>query len=321
MREMIDITAACALLREWDDVLILTHQKPDGDALGSAFALLWALEAMGKRARVECPDPLPERYSFIVDGYAPTGFTPRYALTVDVANPDLLGHLQPIWQDKLDLCIDHHALNTMQAKYMLLVPGVPATAQLVYQIIQGLGVPVSAPIATAVFTGISTDTGCFRYASVTAQTHRIAAEMIECGAEHALINRLMFDTRSPALMELDKIILNTLEYHFGGLCALMVVSREATDRLGISDAELDGISAVPRRIQGVEIGLVLREKPGSYRVSVRTRERVDSAIFCAKFGGGGHQAAGGCTIQGDETAVRAALLPAVQQALASAGLI
>jgi len=319
MSKKIDLSGACGLLREWDDILILAHQKPDGDTLGSAFALMWALEALGKRTRVECSDPFPENYRVVIGEYEPTPFTPRFVVSVDIANLDLLGRLRETWEGKIDLCIDHHQLNTMGAAHSLIDPTVPATAQLVYQVITALGVAFDQRIAGAIFTGISTDTGCFRYASVTAQTHRIAAEMIEAGARHGEINRIMFDTRSRSLIELDKIILNTLEYHFGGLCALVMITREATRSLGIAEHELDGVSALPRRIQGVEVGLALREIEGGWRVSVRTRESVDSCALCAGFGGGGHKSAGGCTIQGDEQAVRELLLPAVEQALRSAG--
>jgi len=320
MSKKIDLLGACELLRKWDDILILAHQKPDGDTLGSAFALLWALEALGKRARVECPDPIPGNYQAVFGEYGPVSFPPRFVVSVDIANPDLLGRLRESWEGKIDLCIDHHQLNTMGAAYSLITPEVPATAEIIYRVITALGVAFNERMAGAIFTGISTDTGCFRYASVTAQTHRIAAEMIEAGALHGEINRIMFDTRSRALIELDKIILNSLEYHFGGLCALVVITREATQSLGIADHELDGISSLPRRIQGVEVGLALREIEGGYRVSVRTREEVDSCALCAGFGGGGHKSAGGCTIMGDEQTVRKLLLPAVEQALRRAGL-
>ena len=320
MCKKIDVAGACALLREWDDVLILTHQRPDGDALGSAFALMWALEALGKRAGIDCADPIPERYRLIMGEYRPKQFSPRFVVSVDTAGPNLLGHLKASWENRIDLCIDHHRINTISAAYCFVDPEAPATAQLIYEVVAQLGVSFCPSIAGAIYTGLVTDTGCFRYPNVTARTHRIAAEMIEAGAPHGEINRIMFDTRSRAMVELDKILLETLEYHFGGLCALMLVSRKVTERLKIEESDLDGISAVPRRIQGVEVGLILRETPDGYRVSVRTREHVDASALCAVFDGGGHRSAGGCTIVGGEQEVRGALLPAVEQALRDVGL-
>jgi len=319
MSKMIDVAATCELLRGCDDVLIIMHQKPDGDCLGSAFALLWALESIGKRARVECSDEIPERYKAFTGDYTPLDFEPRFIITVDIASAQLLGNLQTAWENRLDLCIDHHRVNTLQPRYKFLNPDVPAAAQLIYQIVKELGIPFDKKTSTAIFAGIVADTGGFRYSSVTAQTFHIAAEMIEAGADHTMVNTVYFDTRSRPLVELDKIIANNLEYHFGGLCALMTIYRADTDRLGVDEADLDGIATIPRRIQGVEAGIVLRENFDSYRVSVRSRNAVDSSVLCAKFGGGGHRGAGGCTIEGDEAAVRQALLPAVGQALREAG--
>ena len=321
MQGTIDIQSACELLRSWDDVLILSHHRPDGDTLGSAFALMWALQSLGKRVRVECSDPLPERYRFITGDYTPQDFKHRFVVAVDVAGPDLLGSLQPLWEQSPDLCIDHHRRNTMQARHLLIDCDAPAASQVVYELIKALSVPLDCRMATAIFTGIATDTGCFRYANVTARTHHIAGELIDAGADHALVNQLMFETNSRARVELEKIVLNSLEYHFGGLCAIIAISRSEVERLHVEEAELDGISAIPRRIEGVEVGIVLREGDGSYRVSVRTRQKVDSCELCMKFGGGGHKEAGGCTIQGDESAVRGALLAAVREALQEAGLI
>jgi len=321
MSKKIDLHGACELLREHDDILILAHQKPDGDTLGSAFALLWALETLGKRARVECSDPFPANYRVVIGEYSPAQFTPRFVASVDIANPDLLGTLQETWQDKIDLCIDHHQVNTMSAAHSFIDPTAAATAEIAYRIVRELGVPFDCRIAGAVFLGLSTDTGCFRYPNVSAQTHRIAAEMIEAGAPHGEINRVMFETRSRALIELDKLILNTLEYHFGGLCAMVVITREATHSLGIAEHELDGVSAIPRRIEGVEVGIVMREVEGGWRISVRTRDKVDSCALCSNFGGGGHKAAGGCTIREDEQTARKLLLPAIENALIKARLL
>jgi len=313
---LIDTSAACKLLIQNEDILILTHQCPDGDTLGSAFALLWALERLGKRARVENPDALPERYRFIYGDYIPADFTPRFVVAVDTANPSLLGALEPVWDGRIDLCIDHHKENTINSRYKLLDSASPAAALLVYNIIKELGTGFDPKIATAVFTGLSTDTGCFLFYNVTAGTHRAAAEMIDCGANHSLVNKLMFDTKSKARMELDKTVLETLEYHFGGRCACITVSEEATESLGITEAELDGISAIPRRIEGVIVGLTFREKPGgAYRVSVRTSGGLDASEICAVFGGGGHKNAGGCTITGTLAHVKEVVLREIEKVL------
>lgn len=316
----IDVKAAAQLLKAANDILILTHMKPDGDTLGSGFALLWALEALGKRARVENADGFPLRYSFIYGEYHPTKFEPRFVVSTDVANPELLGDLEPAWADKIDLCIDHHVINTVAAKNVLQVSAVPATVVLTYRIIKELGVAFSQNIATAIFTGLSTDTGCFKYASVTAETHRIAAEMIDAGADHALVNKLMFDTKSKGRMAVDATAQSTLEYHFDGRCALMVVSMASTKANGVEEADLDGISALPRKVEGVVVGLTLRERPdGSYRISVRTEGEISSASICARLGGGGHKNAGGCSAPGPLENAKQAILAEAKRELAGEG--
>lgn len=312
----IDEKAAAALLREADDILILTHMKPDGDTLGSGFALLWALEKLGKRARVENADGYPSRYGFLYGDYAPLSFEPQYVVSTDVASPDLLGSLAERWADRVDLCIDHHLVNTVAATHTLQRPEVPAASLLVYRIVRELGLDFDPRMATAIFTGLSTDTGCFLFYSVTAETHRAAAEMIEAGAEHGLINKLMFDTKSRGRIAVDTIAQSTLEYHFEGRCAVMTVSLEATRSHGVAEEDLDGIASFPRKIEGVEVGLTMREREdGSYRVSVRTTGDTDAAAICARLGGGGHKNAGGCSISGPLQHAKKIILTQVEQEL------
>ena len=317
------LAGACELLHAADDILIITHQKPDGDALGSAFALLWAVEKLGKRGRVECSDPFPERYGYFIGDYSPAEFEPGFVVSVDTASPTLFGSPVELWQDKIDLCIDHHRKNTIKAAHLLLNPEIPATAQIIYMVAKKLGVEICARMADAIFTGITTDTGCFRFSSVTAQTHSIAANLIDSGADHGRINQLMFETRPRALVELDKILLNTMQYHFGGLCAVMVVERDVTEQLGLTESDLDGISIIPRRIQGVEVGVVLRENEDKqgFRVSVRTRDKIDASLLCSKLGGGGHKAAAGCMVEGNIAKALEGILRAVHESLKIAGLL
>lgn len=311
-----DIKAACRLLEEQDDILILTHQKPDGDTYGSGFALLWALEALGKRARVECADGYLERFSFVFGEYAPAEFVPRFVVSVDIASPELLGSLREPWADKIDLCIDHHKANRMMAAHMLVQPNIPATCQIVHAVITCLGVPFDQRMATAIFTGISTDTGCFRFSNVVAETHRIAADMIDAGAAHDLVNTLMFETKSKGRLAIDRLMMDTLEYYLEGRCAVITIPDAAVEQAGITEAELDGISAFPRKIEGVLVGVTMREREGSYRVSVRTRGELDAAAICLKLGGGGHKNAAGCTVSGELAQAKKTVLQVVEEEMA-----
>ena len=312
----IDLQQAAQLLCGWDDILILTHQKPDGDAYGSAFALLWALERLGKRARVETPDGYLPGFRFLFGNYSPKAFEPRFVVTSDVAGPELLGSLAERWAHRVDLCIDHHKVNNLNATYRLVVPQAAATCQLTYHIIRHLGVCFTPAIAAAIYTGIATDTGCFRYANTNPEVHRIAANMMEAGADYALINKLMFDTKTKGRLEIDRLVMETLEYYFDGRCAVISIPNAAVERAGVLEEELDGISAFPRTIEGVQAGVTLREKPdGNYRVSLRTNGDVDASAICGKLGGGGHKNAAGCTVPGPLEEAKKLVLAAVEPEL------
>lgn len=312
----IDVQGVCRLLADWDDILILAHQKPDGDAYGSAFALLWALEQRGKRGRVETPDGYDPRYRFIFGDYAPPPFEPRFVITADVAGPGLLGPMAKEWAGRIDLCIDHHEANNLDAKYKLVQPQMPATCQLVYELLQAMGTQFTPDIARAVYTGLSTDTGCFRFANVTAQSHRVAADMIDGGADHELVNKLMFETKSRGRLEIDLLTMENLEFHFDDRCAIITIPNAAVERTGVTEAELDGISAFPRSIEGVLAGVTLREKPnGDYRVSLRTTGGLDASAICSRMGGGGHKNASGCTVDGPVDSARKRVLAEIQKDL------
>lgn len=313
----IDIQAACNLLREHDRIVILAHQKPDGDTFGASFALLWALLAIGKQARVECPDGFSTRYAFIYGDYRPDeSFEPEFVVAADVAGTDLLGALAEKYAGRIDLCIDHHKSNTMYAKYTLLDAAAPAASQIVCEVIAALGVPFDKNIANAVFTGLSTDTGCFKYSNVTSKTMRIAAEMIDRGAQHAIINKLMFDTKSRGLLMVERMMMETICFYFDGRCALVFLPADITRQFGVTEDELDGVSAFSVRIEGVYAGVTIRAKEnGTYRVSLRTVSPVDASRVCGLFSGGGHANAAGCTMSGDLDDVTNRLLQAVEDEL------
>lgn len=321
---LIDIKTACGELLSRDNILILAHSKPDGDTLGSSFALFYALLSLGKKARVYSPDGLPEKYSFIYDRYEPDiSFEPEYIVAVDVAGLSLLGKgAEEAYTDKVDLCIDHHKSNTFYAKHTLLDAAAPAAAQLMFEVVRGLVAKIDSRVASALFTGLSTDTGCFKYSSVTAKTHRTAAELIELGADHAGINKLMFDTKSIGSMMVDRMMIENVSLRFDNRCALVVLPADITTRFNISEGDLDGISAFPIRIDGVMAGLTIREKEGgAYRVSVRTVAPVDASAICGRFGGGGHSCAAGCTITGSLDDVTNRLLAAVEDEITATGLV
>lgn len=320
MRDCKDISAAqaAARLREKDNILILCHQKPDGDTLGCGFALLYALRDMGKNARISCSDGFSARYDFLYFGEDFGSQPPmeaEYVVAVDVADTQLLGDANMQWSERIDLCIDHHPSNKRYAGELLLDADACATCEIFYRVLCELDVPLTKRIATCLYTGLATDTGCFRYSGVSAETHIQAARMLEAGADFFPINERMFETRSLARMEIERLAMDTLEYHYDNRLAIITIGREMLEKTGASDEELDGISAIPRRIEGVVAAVTARRKDGqTYRISMRTNAGVDASKVCGSLGGGGHARAAGCTLSGELCDVKRQIVAALKPA-------
>ena len=292
------VAKAAQMLLAQDRIIILCHRYPDGDTVGSAFALCRALRGLGKKANVMCGDILPTKFDYIFKDIEPDKMTERYVVAVDVADPGLLGVLQKDYGARVDMCIDHHASNRMYAKDTLLDDAASATGEIIYELLKPLGAELTQDIALALYTAISTDTGCFRYSNVTPRTHRITAKLLETGIDAHEVNRVMFETKSHARMELEKMLLESLDYRMDGQIVMMTLTESMIDETGVCEGDIDGLSAIPRGIEGVKVGVMLREVSNGYKISVRTMRGVNACEICKRLGGGGHAAAAGCFIKG-----------------------
>lgn len=290
----IDVKQCAALLKERDDILILTHAHPDGDTLGCGFGLCRALIQIGKRARVINADDIPKKYAYLYAGMPQYDFEENFVVAVDVATENLLGDLAESYAGKIDLCIDHHMTNTEFAESLLL-EDTAAACEVVYKVIRELGAEIDGDIANCLFTGISTDTGCFRYASVKPSTLRIAAELIDCGADNGYINRVMFETKTKSYASLERLALESMEFFWGDKMAVMTVTQEMYRVTGSNEQETEALAPLTRQIDGVEIGILIREKPDlTCKASLRTFESFNAAELAKCFGGGGHAQAAAC---------------------------
>lgn len=317
----IDSKTAAAMLAEMDSILILTHANPDGDTLGCGYALCRALHHLGKTAGVACSDTIPEKYAYMWEGMAQPEFSPKHVIAVDVADTKLIGRSLKAYKERITLCIDHHASNVLYAPYTLLDAGAGAAAEIIYEVIRELGAAFTKPMADCIYTGLSTDTGCFRYANATARTYRIAAEMIDAGADAAEINRRMFETKSKAYVALEKMAMDTLEMYFDDRCAVLTLTQKMFTDSGLKDNESEGIAALPRQIEGVIVGVTLRERmEGGYKASIRTHAPVDASLICQAMGGGGHARAAGCQIKDTLENAKRLILSNIQKALEEAAL-
>ncbi|OJU18367.1 MAG: hypothetical protein BGN88_04555 [Clostridiales bacterium 43-6] len=310
-----DLKDAVQLLSENDNFLILIHKNPDGDTIGSGYALCRALQKAGKHARVECSDSIPERFQYISSSVETEDFTPGFVVAVDVADTKLLG-------DKfdetvqIDLCIDHHGSNTHYAKHNYVNSTSASNCENIYHVIRLMGIEQDAEMAKALYTGIATDTGCFKFSNTTAQTHIIAAELMEYDINIADINKVMFDTKTKSRVAVEKLALENMEFYFDDKLALITITKEMREISESDGDDLEGITSLPTQIEGILIGLTIRERSdGTYKVSVRTYDPINASNMCRTFGGGGHARAAGCEMEGDLQSVKDRLLTVSAQML------
>ena len=313
---LLNLRQTARYLKKHDNYVILTHASPDGDTLGSAYALYYALNEIGKKAEVLCSDVIPSKYDYFVSATNHVHRNEATVIAVDVADERLLGSLQEEFKGQIDLCIDHHISNTGYAKNLYLDATAAATAESMYELIMQMRVNINDITAKAIYTGIVTDTGSFKYINVTEKTHRIAASLYEYNINAPEISRIMFDTKSKKLLELEKMVLETSEFHFDDKCFLLAVTEEMQKKTGCSGTELEGIAVISRSVEGVKVGVTIKQtNTEEFKVSLRTYEPFDASAICKKLGGGGHRGAAGATVSGNLSQVKETVLSAVKESL------
>jgi bifunctional oligoribonuclease and PAP phosphatase NrnA len=297
------------LLREADYVCLACHVNPDGDALGSAVAVGLALRELGIRVEVsfgDDPPAVPRSLSFLpgLELLVPPGDVPAapdVVMVFDAASIDRLGLLAGKARAAGALVVvDHHTSNTRFGTHHLVDVTAPATAVLVEGLIRRLGVKLSQEIATAIYAGLASDTGSFRYTGTTSATHHLAARLLDAGVQQDLISRQLWDTASFGYL---KVLARALEgtslepAAAGGLGLVWtVVTRADRDAFGVELDEIEGVIDVVRKASEAEVAVVFKEDAnGSYRVSARSKGRADVGAVCTALGGGGHRLAAGFT--------------------------
>lgn len=306
---------AAGLLLAQDYITILCHRSPDGDTLGSGYALCHGLRSLGKQARLICADPVPTNLGEILSVCEEQDWQEQFVVAVDVADSKLLGELAEQYGERVDLVVDHHFSNREYGKELWLDPDAAATAEMMTALLLEMGVTLTPEIATCLYTGIATDTGCFRYANTTANTLRTVATLVECGVDAAEINRRLFESKTRERVAVECAALGTLEYYCDGRCAVMTIRSSLLAEHGLGDDDIEGMSGLPRQIVGVWVGVTIREQPDHCRVSVRTTKEADASAICAGFGGGGHLRAGGCSMRGTVDEVKARLVAEIADQL------
>lgn len=287
----------CAqILLAHDNFSIVTHRRPDGDTLGSSAVLCMGLRQLGKNAHIlENPEITP-KYTHLHHGLCkPKAEAGDFVVSVDVASENML----PDCFKGLpyDLRIDHHGSATSFTPVELVEPGAAACGEIIYHVLTLMGAELDIPMAEALYTAVSTDTGCFRYANTTADTLRVAAACLDAGADTFAINQALFETNSLARLKVQAWMLQNAIFLQEGKIAVCALPKAIEKEFGANEDDLDNISGFPRSIEGVKLAVTIRdEAEGKVKMSVRAVPGCDAAALCAKFGGGGHKGAAGASM-------------------------
>lgn len=283
-------------LRERDNFLILSHCRPDGDTVGSSAALCRGLRCLGKQAVILENPQLTPRYEALHKDLTckeiPAG---AVVVSTDVAS----GNMLPVgFSGKVDLRIDHHGRGESFGEYELVEAETASCGQIIYKILMALGLSLDVPMAEAVYTAVSTDTGCFRFSNTTAHSFLVAAACAEAGCDIYALNQKLFETVSLSRLRLQGRLTETARFFENSTYVLCTIPYRWEEELGLTEDDIDNISSYPRTIAGVKLAATLRENAdGTCKLSVRSVPGVDSSALCAIFGGGGHAGAAGATIK------------------------
>lgn len=297
--KQLTITETAAWLKEHDDYLVICHKKPDGDALGSASGLVLLLRKLGKRAyMLNNPETTEKFVPFAAGITAAEDYDFKTVVTVDTASVGQFCIGAEKYADRIDLIIDHHISNTGYGAYRCLEDRA-ACGEIIYEIACALGMEIDGEIADRLYTAVSTDTGCFAYGNTTSNTLRTAAALADAGADLQTLNKILFRTKTKARAALDGYMYSNIRYYFDERVAVAPLSLEIREKTGVTENDLDDISALPIELEGVKVGVTLKEQSdGGVKVSLRTMDGINASEICASFGGGGHIAAAGCYIEG-----------------------
>ena len=293
-------------LREHNKFAVLSHVRPDGDALGSTLALALSLKELGKEVRAWNEEGMLEKYNFLAQAELLTEppNTPEdfdVAIALDTAVQNRLGTTTAaIGGAKLWINIDHHPSNPRYGDLVYIDPTAPATGQILFELLTNQKFPITPAIAENLYAAISTDTGSFQYPNTTVRTFEIAAELVRCGVEVGRISQLLYENFPRRRIELLRDLLATMRFGCDGKLAYFSLSQASALALGVIPEDNEGLIDHLRAIHGVVVAIFFEElTDGKVRVSMRSKnEAVDVCAICTQFGGGGHVLAAGARVRG-----------------------
>ncbi len=296
---ILTLTECARWLLDRDNFVILTHRKPDGDTVGSAAGLCRGLRSLGKQAHIlENPEFTP-LYMPLVEGITkPEPEEGDILVAVDVAADTMLPRAFDSLKNCIDLRIDHHGSGREYAPRELVDSESASCAEIIWELLLEMGAEPDKETAEAIYVGVSTDTGCFRFSNTTTHTFDVAGDCLAAGAEVATWNRLLFDTKSLPKLRLQSWMVEHTQFFRDGTLALCAIPKDVEDSFGVTEDDLNDISSFLRSIEGVGMSALLRQSDAWHiKVSIRAIPGYDAAAVCELFGGGGHTGAAGCSVK------------------------
>jgi phosphoesterase RecJ-like protein len=311
-----------SLIRSKHRFLVLSHFRPDGDAIGCTLAMGLCLEAMGKQVTFWNEDGLPERFRFLSHServVRPSPGEPPFdaVFLLDTAVRERAGEacLAAIPPGGVWVNIDHHVSNDQLGDLVYLDTSAPATGQILYELITHANLPLNREIAESLYTALSTDTGSFQYANTTARTYEIAGALVMSGVDVGQINQNLYQSCPKRRIELLRSLLNSLQFDSNNRVASFALTLETTHRLQTIPDDTEGLIDHLRCIEGVVVAAFFEEAaPQLTRISLRSKDsRINVCAICSEFGGGGHTMAAGARIEGPIEEVRSRVLAAIER--------
>lgn len=311
-----------SLITKANKIAILPHVSADGDALGSSLALALALNTLNKKPIIYFEEDIPSIYGFLpgrefVRIYDEKPDKYELVIALDTGDLQRLGKRVEIFNDAdMTVNIDHHPTNTYFAQLNLVNTNSAAVGEMIYRLLKKMEINLDRDMATCLYVAIATDTGGFRYGNTTTVTHQITADLINNGVDVSYISQTVFETVSLPKVKLMGKAIENLELFENGKLAVIKITDDLLRSVGAKEEDCEGIVNIGRNIEGVEVAVAIRERPGGeLKINFRSKNYVDVSAIANRHSGGGHKRAAGCTIKGDINYVKEMLIKEISEVL------
>lgn len=312
--------ALCSIIESHNEILLLPHVSPDGDTLGSTFALNQYLKDLGKTTYVVLNDEVPSNLDIIIsdsiyteDEFDALNLSPTLVFCMDASDPGRLDSRQKYIQGRMSVCIDHHITNTEYCDVNFVTSDASSTGEVLYELLYTDDVRVPEGIASAIYVAILMDTGSFRYSNTSSRTMEIVARLFSSGIDYVDLNIEVYQNVPIDKFKFTNMVLSTLELSHDNKVGFVYITNDMLSRAGLTMQDTDGIIENIRDIDSIEVALFAREvSEHVFKASARSKRYYDVASYCLNFGGGGHVRAAGCTIEGSLEDVKSKMLAAIE---------